>query len=118
MRRMTCAILLAILVLQPVVLVTSFAMAPNTSDEGPLGFTVVAQEPGSRLESYEYTNHVPVIINGTADFGSQGWPGAGSVSSPYIISGLNISYDIGIPGISIMNTDAYFVIRDCLIDQG
>ncbi|MHA2084982.1 MAG: right-handed parallel beta-helix repeat-containing protein [Candidatus Thorarchaeota archaeon] len=118
MRRLTCAILLAILVLQPVVLVTNFMMVPGTFDEGPTGQAILAQVPGSRLDSDEYTNHVPVIINGTADFVSQGWPGSGSAASPYIISGLRIAYDVSMPCISVMNTNAYFVIRDCLIDQG
>ncbi len=80
--------------------------------------TVVAQEPGTRLEGENLTPHVPVYINGTADFESQGWPGAGTGGNPYVISELNITYNIGLPSIRIYNTDAYFMIEDCFIGQG
>jgi parallel beta-helix repeat protein len=76
----------------------------------------LAQEPGSRLEPGEYANHVPFTVNGTDDFVKLGWPGEGTESSPFVISGLNISSDT-YPSIAVINTDAFFVITDCLLDQ-
>jgi len=73
---------------------------------------------GTRLAPGEHTNHVPIFINKTADFVSQGWPGSGTSGDPYVIAGLNITYDNGMKSIEIANTDAYFVIRDCYINQG
>jgi parallel beta-helix repeat protein len=107
----------AILLLQPFVAVASYSaqlqpVAETTDDSAAL-----AQEPGSRLEADEYTNHVPIVIDGDSDFTSQGWPGTGSELDPYVIYGLRINYDLGVPLIQIWNTDSYFVIRDCLIDQ-
>ncbi|MFW9848945.1 MAG: right-handed parallel beta-helix repeat-containing protein [Candidatus Thorarchaeota archaeon] len=72
---------------------------------------------GVRLQGTELTNHVPIFINGTSDFIIQGWPGDGTAGNPFLIEGLNITYDLGLVGIEIMNTDAYFIIRDCYIGQ-
>ncbi|MHA2350725.1 MAG: right-handed parallel beta-helix repeat-containing protein, partial [Candidatus Thorarchaeota archaeon] len=104
-----------ILLIQPFVIIavgpfTQAAMKNETESE-----YLVAQ--GTRLDRSETTNHVPISINGTSDFASQGWPGSGSSSSPYVLSGLNITYAIGLVSIEIMNTNAYFVIRDCFIGQ-
>lgn len=73
---------------------------------------------GTRLDADEMTDHVPILINGTQDFVDQGWPGAGTSGDPYLIEGLNITWDIGEIGIHIFNTTAYFIIRDCLVVQG
>lgn len=60
-----------------------------------------------------YTPHSPILISSDSDFSSQGFPGNGSVTNPYIISG----YYISTPSrcIHIENTDVYFIIRDCLL---
>lgn len=78
---------------------------------------VLAQDPGTRIEGEDLEPHVPVYINGTSDFESQGWPGSGTEGDPYIISELNITYDVGVPNIRIYNTNAYFIIEDCFIGQ-
>jgi len=78
--------------------------------------TVVTSQ-GTRLAPGAHTAHVPIVIDGNADFVTQGWPGSGSSVDPYIISGLNITYDLGIPAIQVYNADVSFVIRDCYIDQ-
>jgi parallel beta-helix repeat protein len=90
-------------------------VATNTLTETPRHLT--AQEPGPRLEPEEFTNHVPIYINGTDDFEAQNWPGSGTDVDPYVISGLNITYGIGQTLIEIENTEAHFVIRDCFLNQ-
>ncbi|MFW9955193.1 MAG: right-handed parallel beta-helix repeat-containing protein, partial [Candidatus Thorarchaeota archaeon] len=106
-------IVLALLLLQPVVAGISAPHAMGLAESSK----TIAQDPGFRLDPSELTEHVPFEINGTADFVSQGWPGAGTPGNPYVISGLNITEDLGVYLISIMNTDASFVIRDCLLNQ-
>lgn len=48
--------------------------------------------------------------------------GDGTAVSPYLIEGLNIqmspSMDPGTAGISISNTNAYFILRDCVVSGG
>ncbi|MHA2265333.1 MAG: right-handed parallel beta-helix repeat-containing protein, partial [Candidatus Thorarchaeota archaeon] len=111
------ALMAAILLLQPFVAVASYSALLQPGAEVADDSTALAQEPGSRLDADDYTNHVPIVIDGDSDFTSQGWPGSGSEGDPYVIYGLRISYDLGVPLIQIWNTDAYFEIRDCLIDQ-
>ncbi len=62
-----------------------------------------------------YTPHGPITINGNDDFASQGWPGSGTESEPYIIEGLNITDTATC--IYIRDTDVHFEIRDCLISS-
>lgn len=65
------------------------------------------------------TAHSPISIEGDADFatqaGSEGWPGDGSASSPFIIS--NYTFGLSSPdyGVRIANTTVHFVVRDCVI---
>ena len=70
-----------------------------------------------------YVSHPPISINGDSNFtGENGVAsGNGSLSDPYIIEGWDIyvvavdEFDYQPPGISITNTDAHFVIRNCSI---
>ncbi|MCF2138240.1 MAG: right-handed parallel beta-helix repeat-containing protein [Candidatus Thorarchaeota archaeon] len=73
------------------------------------------QTAGARLSGY--TNHVPIIISKAQDFITQGWPGSGTELDPFLISGLNITYDVNLVSINITNTDAHFKIVDCVINQ-
>ncbi|MEM3395847.1 MAG: NosD domain-containing protein [Thermoplasmata archaeon] len=63
------------------------------------------------------TPHAVIHINGNADFATQatseGWPGDGSQSNPYIIEGYEIDANGGSHCIWIENTNVYFVIRNC-----
>ncbi len=113
-RKVTAILLLVVIALQPF-LIFSGMVAPKTLTQTPRHLT--AQEPGPRLEPEEFINHVPIYINGTDDFEAQNWPGSGTDVDPYVISGLNITYGIGVPLIQIENTDAYFVIQDCFMNQ-
>ncbi len=63
-----------------------------------------------------YTSHGSITIRSNADFASQGWPGSGTKADPYIIEGLNITDTDDC--ISIQDTTAYFVIRNCLLTGG
>ncbi|MHA1958276.1 MAG: right-handed parallel beta-helix repeat-containing protein, partial [Candidatus Thorarchaeota archaeon] len=117
MRKSIVALVAFVLVLQPFAIMAAISMPiHNALGEEGRSFAT-AQEPGSRLEPGEYTNHVPFEIDGTSDFGVLGFPGSGSAASPYVIAGLNITSDVGQISIQIINTNAYFVIRDCYIDQ-
>lgn len=109
-------IILGILLLQPLLLGASTPI--TTALEGAeRNSNTLAQVPGARLEPEEFADHVPINIDGTADFISQSWPGAGTSGDPYLIEGLNITNNVGLIGIEIINTTASFVIRDCLINQ-
>jgi len=116
MKKLIVVFVAMILALQPFVIlaatpVNSFWLPTSTSN-------VMSPAQGSRLEDGEYTNHVPFAIEQTSDFTTQGWPGAGTENDPYIISALKIVADFGLVCISIMNTTAHFVIRDCYLEQG
>ncbi|TFG99774.1 MAG: hypothetical protein E4H14_20145, partial [Candidatus Thorarchaeota archaeon] len=117
MRKPICIILLVILVLQPVVLVTTIAFGSVAVSSENGGTVVIAQDPGSRIEKVDLANHVPIFINSSADFVNQGWPGLGTQGDPYVISGLLIHYALTTPLVAIYNVDDYFVIRDCFIQQ-
>ncbi len=110
-------ILAFILLVQPLVLTGYFVTKPAALDAAPERNISLAQEPGIRLDSEDLTDHVPILINGTDDFVGQGWPGSGSEVDPFIIEALNITYDVGKVAIHITNTDAYFIIRDCYVNQ-
>src|SRR5947208_16226501 len=60
--------------------------------------------------------HAPIVINGNSDFNSGNGvtSGSGTASDPYVIEGWNITSS-GTTGISISNTDAYFVIRSVYV---
>lgn len=105
---------LAILLIQPVIAGISMPYSAGLQSDRAL----LAQDAGIRIDPEDLTEHVPVDIDGTDDFVSQGWPGSGLPADPYIIAGLNITQDLGMYMISIKNTTASFVIRDCWIYQG
>lgn len=70
------------------------------------------------ITSYNVSS--PIYIDNNTHFAdkanSSGWIGDGSLSSPYIISNLNItpSYNL----IEILNTNVYFKIEKCLLIKG
>ncbi|TFH06819.1 MAG: hypothetical protein E4H14_09905 [Candidatus Thorarchaeota archaeon] len=69
-------VFLAILVVQPLV-AFSGSLAYSAQTEPTKNFDS-SQDAGTRLEPGEHTNHVPFVINSTADFAVQGWPGSGT----------------------------------------
>ncbi|TFG05302.1 hypothetical protein EU538_11480, partial [Candidatus Thorarchaeota archaeon] len=117
-KRAMTGMLAFVLLIQPLVLTGYFTAIPtllNTTD--PVRDVRLAQEPGIRIEPQDLTEHVPILINGTADFVDQGWPGSGTEPDPFVIEALNVTYDVGLASIQVINTDAHFVIRDCYANQ-
>ncbi|MHA1928889.1 MAG: right-handed parallel beta-helix repeat-containing protein [Candidatus Thorarchaeota archaeon] len=61
-----------------------------------------------------YVNHNPIWIDGDVDFAEQatdeGWPGTGTSSDPFIISGYRISNSTHTP-IQIWNTECYWELK-------
>jgi len=89
------------------------------TQQSPLLNTNKIIERKSLLNNEE---HDPIGINGNLDFitqaNNENWPGEGSESSPYVISGFNIS-DSEFSAIQISNTNVYFQISNCtFIDCG
>jgi len=73
------------------------------------------------LSGASLASHTPIYISGNADFtASNGVTGgSGTANDPYVIEGWNITW-VNVPldyGIWLENTDAYVVIRNCLISQ-
>ncbi|MFW9808092.1 MAG: nitrous oxide reductase family maturation protein NosD [Candidatus Thorarchaeota archaeon] len=60
------------------------------------------------------TPHSQITISGNSDFVSQGWPGNGTESSPFIIE--NLSIFANQTCINITDTDAFFIVKDCVLD--
>ncbi|MGY5880909.1 MAG: right-handed parallel beta-helix repeat-containing protein, partial [Candidatus Thorarchaeota archaeon] len=114
--KIAVSIFVTILVLQPLIAMVGVGIG-FTPIETMNGFTST-QEPGSRLDPGDYTNHVPILIDEANDFVNQGWPGSGTSGDPYIIAGVSIVADLDLVCISIHNTSAYFLIQDCYIEQG
>ncbi|MHA1948859.1 MAG: right-handed parallel beta-helix repeat-containing protein [Candidatus Thorarchaeota archaeon] len=61
--------------------------------------------------------HDSVIITSDASWISQGWPGSGTPEDPYRIVSLWISSEANW-GIWVSNTNAHFVVSNCLISEG
>ena len=74
-------------------------------------FSTSLQESRSIAIPSNYVVHESITIASDSDFISQGWPGNGSISNPYLIEGLAIISDDAC--IKIINTSSYFVIRNC-----
>ena len=79
---------------------------------------IVLSEPPKLEALVAGIPHVPIVIDGDPNFNAtaqaEGWSGNGTESNPYIIENLEIDRGGG-PGncISISNTRAHFVIRNC-----
>ncbi|MHA2140304.1 MAG: right-handed parallel beta-helix repeat-containing protein [Candidatus Thorarchaeota archaeon] len=61
-----------------------------------------------------YISHSPIYIDNNRDFEND-WPGEGTKDKPFIIEGLHIKSNIFC--IKIVGTSAYFVIRNCLLEN-
>jgi parallel beta-helix repeat protein len=87
-------------------------------------FWMTEQRPAASVPEWNpthllLTTHSPISIEGDLDLaaqaGSEGWPGDGSASSPFVIS--NYTIGLGSPdyGMRIANITVHFVVRDCVI---
>ena len=64
------------------------------------------------------TPHATIEITSNGDFTTQGWPGDGSPTTPFVINDLEINASLTEPGISITGTDVHFIISNCSIHGG
>lgn len=63
-----------------------------------------------------YTNHSPIMIYSDSDFDSQEFPGSGTSSDPYMISGYDIEVtDTEVAAIDIQGTTACFIVQNCYL---
>lgn len=62
-----------------------------------------------------YTPRTPFTVDGNDTFSIQGFSGSGTEANPYVIDDVLISVSPGVFGITIRNTDAYFVINNSRI---
>lgn len=71
------------------------------------------ETPRTVTFSTSYTNHTAITISMDTDFSSQGFPGYGNETHPYVIEG----YYIESAGscITIAGTTAHYVIRNCYL---
>ncbi|MFX0209735.1 MAG: right-handed parallel beta-helix repeat-containing protein [Candidatus Hodarchaeota archaeon] len=91
-----------------------------TEDEVFLGVEVSNINP-----HFSLTDHNPINIDGNGAFHSlaqnESWPGDGSLESPYIITGFNITNSTGssaFPLVEIRNTNLYFNLSFCIFEGG
>jgi parallel beta-helix repeat protein len=61
------------------------------------------------------TDHLPIVISDDSNFTEQGWPGDGTAAHPFVIENLQILTNTSC--ISISNTTAYFIIRNCVLES-
>ncbi len=93
-----------------------FFPQPDRATTGPYEVAPPIQRFGQPMVT-AYTEHAPITITSDADFSSQGWPGSGTKTDPYVIADLNITSDETL--ISISDTAAHFVVTGCLlVEQG
>ncbi|MHA2261944.1 MAG: right-handed parallel beta-helix repeat-containing protein [Candidatus Thorarchaeota archaeon] len=86
-------------------------------------FVSSVEGTGGMFAAQVYTSSPPIEIVGDANLTSEavahGWSGSGSLESPYIITGLNITSTSG-DGflVSIEDTTLHFSLEDCLLVGG
>jgi parallel beta-helix repeat protein len=68
------------------------------------------------IGSFGHIPHDPISIDGNAAFAAGGWPGDGSALTPYRIENYVIDGS-GSDCISIRNTDVYFIIDNCTLQE-
>ncbi len=93
-------------------LTLSLSLATAISQDGVTTVERTSYRPSDAMETAQST-HAPILITSNEDFEAQGWPGNGTASNPYVISGLHIGTSE--VAINITNTDAHFVIEDCVL---
>ncbi|MFX1580473.1 MAG: NosD domain-containing protein, partial [Promethearchaeota archaeon] len=81
------------------------------------GLNMMQEAAPSELDYYDmpripsYSIHQSFNITSDSEFASQGWPGLGTLETPYIIENLNVTAPI--TSILIANTSKHFVILGC-----
>ncbi|MFX0087163.1 MAG: NosD domain-containing protein [Candidatus Hodarchaeota archaeon] len=86
--------------------------------------TELEVSPSSHIPSVgqEYTNHIPILINGDTEFAQmandENWEGSGSQIDPYLLNGFQIEGYFNSNLIDIRNTNVHFQINGCKLNQG
>ena len=74
------------------------------------------QDTDQLLSTESYTTHSPISINSDTDFLTYSFNGDGTSANPYMIESYNISSTgSSSMAIDIRNTNAYFIIRNCIV---
>lgn len=91
--------------------ITGFRYVEESNKQGSEEFGILT------IESEDLLDSDPIVLDGDEDFDTQGFPGSGSESDPYIIDGLHINLNEtpSSYAISVSNTMSYFVIQNCLL---
>ncbi len=92
-----------------IILITSLILSPAIilNDTWNVDDKLISQ----KTSVISYTSHSPIIINDNSDFISQGWPGYGNETHPYLIENLEITSNDNC--IEISGTTVWFVINNC-----
>jgi len=82
-----------------------------------LATSLLSVSPSAALE--DLTPRAPIYIEGNDDFTAANGvvAGSGTAADPYIIENWDISAE-NANGIEIRNTTAYFIVRNCLVENG
>jgi len=73
----------------------------------------------TQAKALALTAHDPILIDGNGGFTNASgvtW-GSGTASDPYVVEGWDVDASTA-DGISIQNTDAHFIIRNCYVHYG
>ncbi|MHA1961546.1 MAG: right-handed parallel beta-helix repeat-containing protein [Candidatus Thorarchaeota archaeon] len=97
-----------------IMLVSPVILSKHTSSDISKGQTEGSGPQDRFIPAYNI--HGPITITSNAEFGSQGFAGFGTEEQPYVVEGYNITTTGTC--IFIEDTDAYFVVRDCLLTGG
>ena len=68
------------------------------------------EESSNPVETQFVSSDEPIFIQGNEGFELHGWPGSGTENDPYTLA--NVNLDLNSTSITILNTDAHFVIEN------
>ena len=91
--------------------------------KSPSDYQPFHEKLSSIVAVHAYIDSLPIFIDNNTDFNStatsKGWEGNGSKINPFIINNLNITNSTSsIRLIEIINTDAFFEIKNCYLGNG
>lgn len=112
-RRIRGSSLLWIITLSLLSSIGAFSFGPLSPEVSPVH---PPGQNGPLASAAGFVSHDPIFIDGNSGFTNASgvtW-GSGTETDPYVIEGWDITTSSA-SGIEIRNTDAHFVIRDCLV---
>ncbi|MFX0085690.1 MAG: right-handed parallel beta-helix repeat-containing protein [Candidatus Hodarchaeota archaeon] len=103
----------------------SYLTSPNSTHSTSLYPSEVLERLSVSIIAKAYQHHNSITINGNENFKQiaklEGWHGDGNESNPYIIEGINFTRSFNERYeslLSIINTSAHFVVRNCIFKDG